>query len=342
MVLSGALASSSPAAAQTAAEGGASPDPGRRPAIVPALFFGPLSTEEAGPLQRVAFTHMVEGADLVEDGTVQAEFWMGYANIFEQDSAATHQLFMDLERLSTDIGARWGATHRLEVGGRLSFETTGGGVLDTFVSEWHQRLRLGNGNRDKYPNGVYAQRLTDGAGKVRLDVPQRTLALEDVQLFAKWRAWRSPDGHRLVSLRGVARIPMQDNRVGPQRADVSLMALGRASWTRWHLHGTVGGATVRAAQDFDGLLRRAAFFADVALERNLAPWVSGVAQLSLASPRLQGFDDPEVDGWPVNLVFGLTGRVGNGWRVDVSFQEDIPPNTPAVDFTLGIGVRRSW
>lgn len=342
MVLSGALAAPSPAPAQTAAEGGASPASGRGPAMGPAPSFGPLSTEEAGPLQRVAFTHMVEGADLVGAGTVQAELWMGYANIFEQDSAATHQLFMDLERLSTDLGARWGATERLEVGGRLSFETTGGGVLDAFVSEWHTKLGLGNGNREKYPSSVYAQRLTDGSGTVRLDVPSRTMALEDVQLFAKWRAWRSPDGRRLVSVRGVARMPMQNNGVGPQRADVSLIALGRASWTRWHLHGTVGGATVRAAQDFDGLLRRAAFFADVAVERNLAPWVSGVAQLSLASPRLQGFDDPEVDGWPVNLVFGLTGEVGDGWRVDVSFQEDILPNTPAVDFTLGIGVRKSW
>jgi hypothetical protein len=90
------------------------------------------------------------------------------------------------------------------------------------------------------------------------------------------------------------------------------------------------------------MLRHGSFFADVAVERTLAPWVSGIAQLSLASPRLKGFDDPELDGWPVNLVFGMAGRLGDGWRWDVSFQEDIPPNTPAVDFTLGIGIRRSW
>lgn len=308
----------------------------------PLRFFGPLTTEEAAPLQRMAFTHTVEGADLVPAGTLQADFWMGYANIFEQDSAATHDLFLDLEWLATTAGVRYGLSDRLEVGGRLSFETTGGGILDRFISGWHTTLGLGNGNREKYPHGVYEQRLRDGQGDVRLDVPSRTLALEDVRLFAKWRAWTSREGDKLLSLRGVARIPTPEEGVAPGRADVALMALVRTADAPWYFHGTVGAATTRAERDHPGLLRKGAFFMDLAAERNLAHWVSGVLQLSVASPRLRGFGDPELDGWPVNFVFGLTGEPAEGWRVDVSFQEDIPPNTPAVDFTLGIGVRRSW
>jgi hypothetical protein len=283
----------------------------------------------------------VEGADLVAAGTVQAEMWMGFANIFEQDSSATHELFLDLERLSTNTGVRYGVSEVLEVGGRLSFETTGGGFLDGFISGWHTTLGLGNGNREKYPRDVYAQRLRDRSGALRLDVPQRTLALVDARLFAKWQAWRSPDSRKVLSLRGVLRVPTEAELPGVRRTDVALMALGRASGERWHVHGTVGGATVRASQDADGLLNQESLFLDVALERTLASWISGVVQVSAGSPRLRGFDDPELDGWPVNFVFGVTGKVRE-WRVDVSFQEDIPPNTPAVDFTLGIGVRRAW
>jgi hypothetical protein len=340
VIASGALG---PVAAQASSgEGTASAASERRPAASPGPFFGPLTSEEAAPLQRIAFTHITEGADLVGAGVLEGEFWMGYANIFEQDSASTHVLFMDLERLSTATGVRWGASDRIEVGGRLSFETTGGGFLDGFVTGWHEALGLGNGNREKYPNGAYEQQLRDGLGRVRVDMPPRTMALEDVRIFAKWRAWARGDGRGLLSLSGQVRIPTQDDFAGPRRTDVALVALGRRSWTRWHVHGAVGGATVRAADAYDGLLRRASFFTDLAVERALAPWVSGVAQLSVASPRLQGFEDPELDGWPVNLVFGLTGRVGDGWLVDVSFQEDVPANTPAVDFTLGIGVRRRW
>ena len=306
------------------------------------VALGPLSSQEAGPLQRVGFSHAAEGADLVAHRVIEVGTSIAYSNIFEEDSSATHRLYMDLERLSTDVAVRWGAAPRLEVGGRLSFETTGGGILDSFISGWHKRIGTPNANRGSYPFDVYAQRLTDGLGNVRLDVPQRTMALEDVRLFVKWHAWESADGRRLVSVSGLARVPTQDNGVGPRRTDASLTALARMSWTRWHVHASMGGATVRAAQDYDGLLRSGAFFADVAVERSLVPWLSGVVQISLESPRLQGFDHPELDGWPVNLVFGLAGRIAEHWRMDMSFQEDIPTRTPAADFTLTLGVRRSW
>jgi hypothetical protein len=273
---------------------------------------------------------------------MRAGFWMGYANIFEQDSAATHDLFLDLERLVTTASVRWGASDRLELGARAAFETTGGGILDAFVSGWHTKLGLGNGNREKYPFGVYAMRLSEGSRDIPLYAPRQTMALEDIRLFAKWRAWGSADGRKLVSVQGVTRVPAEEDLFGSRRTDVALMALGRVSWTRWHFHGTVGGSSVRAARDADGLLRSGTFFADAAFERRLAPWVSGVLQLSMSSPTLRGFGDPELDGWPVNFVFGLTGRVHDGWQLDVSFQEDIPPNTSAVDFMLGIGVRKSW
>lgn len=314
----------------------------RHPRAPLAPFFGPLTTEEAGPLQRISFTHTVEGADLVPAGTFQAELWLGYSNIFEQDSAAGHELFLDMERLAKHVGVRWGVAERLEVGGRLSFESTGGGILDPFLTSWHGLLGVGNGNREKYPHRVFAQRLRAGDVEIPLDPHPRAMDLEEVRLFAKWRAWRSGDGRRLVSLRGVASLPARGGAEGGRGADLSFMALGRASWSRWHLHGTVGGATVRADPGWEGLVRPGAFFVDLAAERSLASWVSGVVQISTASPRLKGIGDPELDGWPVNLVFGVTGQVGDGWRVDVSFQEDIPPNTPAVDFTLGIGVRKSW
>ena len=304
--------------------------------------FGPLTFEEGAPLQRMSYTHATDVADPLPRGTLQTDVWMGYSNIFERDSTGTHDLFLDLERLISTAGVRYGVADALEVGGRLSWETSGGGVLDDFISEWHQTLGLGNADRAKYPSGRYIQRLRDQGGVVRLDVPQRTLGLDDVRLFAKWRVLGSTGGSRVLSVRAVARFPTQANQVGPQRSDVALMALTRLSWNRWHLHGTVGGATVRVAKDYDGLLRSSSWFADLAVERNLTGSFSALAQYSLATPRLRGIGQPEVDGAPGNLLFGAAGSLGSSWRWDVSFQEDVPAMSPSVDFTLGIGIRRSW
>lgn len=70
--------------------------------------------------------------------------------------------------------------------------------------------------------------------------------------------------------------------------------------------------------------------------------MSGVVQYSLATPRLHAIGDPQIDGPSGNLVFGATGSAGRSWLWDVSFQEDIPPGSPAADFTLGIRLARRW
>ena len=113
--------------------------------------FGPLSTEEGGPLQRISYTALTESADPVAPGSIRGDIWVGFSNVFEQDSSATHWLFMDMERLITATTVRVGVTDRFELGGRATFETTGGGVLDSFVSWWHTSLSLGNANRERYP-----------------------------------------------------------------------------------------------------------------------------------------------------------------------------------------------
>jgi len=312
------------------------------PARAQTAPFGPLTSEEGSPLQRVGYTPMTEHADLAAPGAFTADMWLGYSNIFEQDSSATHLLFMDMERLITTATVRYGVSERLEVGGRLTLETTGGGILDPFISWWHTHLHLGNGNRERFPTDEHSQLLVDGAGQVRLDAPNRTFALEDVRLFAKWRLYASEDGSRFLSLRGVTRIPTQDNGVSEERADVALILLGRTRWGRVHMHGMAGGSTLRASEEMDSMLRSQTAFLTLAAEYPIADWVSGVLQYSIASPTTQGFRDKEIDSPPMNFVFGLAGRLGANWRWDASFQEDIPPDTPAVDFTLGIRLSRSW
>ncbi|MDT8341989.1 MAG: DUF3187 family protein, partial [Longimicrobiales bacterium] len=293
------------------------------------------------PLQRLSLTPMVEMADPVGEGRLRADLWFGYSNIFEQDSTDTHNLYLDLERLVTALTVRYGVNERLEVGARATMETTHSGFLDSTVDSFHRILSLGNGDRDRFPQGAFGQRLERG-GELVLDVEQRGFALEDVRLFAKWLLYRGADRGSALSVRGVARIPTQDNRVGSERSDVGLMLLGRRRLGGWHLHSMLGAATVRRAPELRDLLEGSQYFAMVGVERPFSENFSGLLQFTVQSPLVTGFDEGEVDGHVINTVFGVAWRTGGGWRWEIGFQEDTPPERPSVDFTLQVGVSRSW
>jgi hypothetical protein len=298
--------------------------------------------EEGAPLQRLGYTPMTEGADPVDEGLLRADLWLGYSNIFEQDSAADHNLYLDLERLLTAVTIRYGLPSDAEIGVRATFQTDWGGFLDGVVEELHNALGLGNRSRPDFPHGAYGQSLKDGDGRILVEIPRRAFGLEDVRLFGKWRAYASEDGRHALSLRAVARVPTNPNIVGSERSDVGLMLLGRFGWRRWYVHAMAGGSTVRRSPELQGVLTtRQAFFA-AAAEYPLRPGLSAVLQATGATQLLRSFDDHDVDGAPLNVIVGLVGTVGTEWRWEMAFQEDAPPRGPSLDFTLQLALSRTW
>ena len=105
----------------------------------------------------------------------------------------------------------------------------------------------------------------------------------------------------------------------------------------------LGATTVRAvSRDVRSAFRSRAYHGMIAGERQLAEGLSAVVQYQVSSPVLRAFSERELDGPSANLAFGVVGRVGDRWRWDLSFQEDLPADTPAADFTLGLKLSRSW
>jgi hypothetical protein len=303
---------------------------------------GPLTWEEGNPVHRLASTPAFEPADLIPAAELAVDVWLGWSNLFEQDSSATHVVFLDTERLLSFVTVRWGAAPRLEVGGRITVETTGGGILDGLVHWYHEALSFGQANRDRFPKDGYAQRVTDGGATPYVDVRRRTLGLADAQLFAKWAAYAASDGTSALSVRASVRVPTRGNRVAPERADGALVAFGRFGGGPWYLHAMAGAVAVRASPELDPVLRDASALIGVAVERSLGRSFAAIVQYQLATPMLRGFGHRELD-WPSsNLVLGAAGEWGDSWSWNASFQEDLPADTPAIDFTLGLRVSRRW
>lgn len=334
--LAGLAAAPAPGAAQSPP-----PDSAATVRSPPPPPLGPLTAEEGAPLQRLGLTPMVEMADPVGAGAFRTEMWVAYTNVFEQDSAATHNLYLDMERVLTALTLRYGVTDRLEVGGRATLESTFGGILDPVVVALHDLLRMGSGNRDLYPEGAYGQRLEEN-GDVLVDIERRSLALDEVRFFGKWLLHAGSDGSSAVAVRGEVRVPTRTNHIGAESTDVGLVLLGRNRWRRLHLHGMLGGTTVRSSPELARLLNQAQYFAMAGGEYPFSTSLSGVLEFTLSSPLVRDFGNRDVDGHLSNAVFGVVYRTGGGWRWEVAMQEDVPPWGPSLDFTLQLGVSRSW
>src|SRR5690606_33902979 len=147
---------------------------------------------------------------------------------------------------------------------------------------------------------------------------------------------------RALRLRGAVRLPTRFASLGREGTDVAASALGRIALERSHLHGMVGASTIRASGPLPALRRARAYPLLVAADRALGDSWPAVAQSSLAAPVLESVDRGKLDRAAANVVLGVAGRIGEGCRWDVSFQEDVPSDTPAVDFTFGLRLSRIW
>lgn len=303
---------------------------------------GPLSAEEGAPLQRLSYTPMVEGADVTPAGALRADLWVGYTNIFEQDSADAATLYLDVERMITAATLRYGIARGVEVGGRVTLQTDWGGFLDPVIVRFHDLLGAGSRFRKNFPEGAYGQTLEDAEGRVLVDLPRRSFSAVDARVFAKWQPVGDADSRQALSFRAVARIPTAQNTVGEERADVSLMALGRTAWRGFHLHGMAGGATVNRSPELQDVLRGGHAFGMIGAERPLNDHLSAVIEFTGSTSIVRSVGDWDVDGAPTNVIFGFVMRTQGGWRWEAAMQEDVPPWGPSMDFTLQLGVSRSW
>jgi len=309
----------------------------------PLLSLGPLTSEEGAPLQRLGLTPSMEGATLTPRGRVQADVWMGYSSIWEQDSSAVANVFLDLERLITAVTVRVGVADRLELGARATVERTGGGFLDRGIMRFHKIIQMGDRRRPEYPRDAYGQWLRDADGTLLVEVPGRSVpTLEDVRLFAKGSLFASGDRRSALTVKAEARVPTAANTLGEERADVGLTLLGQTAWRGFYVHALLGGTTVRRSPELVAVLRDRQWVGMLGVERPLRPGLSAVAQLTGSTQLLRDFGDHDVDGALTNLIFGLAGRTGGGWRWEAGMQEDVPPRGPSNDFAVQLSLGRVW
>lgn len=316
---------------------GVLPGPARAQSDLP-YSFGPLRVTERNPLYRLFLTPRGAAADPLPRGRLEIRASGSYSNIFETSRSSGHVQYFDLERLTSTLTLEYGMAPGFQLGLQLASQTNWGGVLDGFIREYHHFWGLENGNRDRVENGLFGVVL-EHDGKRRVDIPSGT-RLEDMVVSATWAIFGEAGGAERVSIRSTTKLPTGSSTLGTGRWNAGLELVGRRSWQRVHLHGSVGVITLNGPESLEAFTNFGALTWSLAGEYRLFSRISGLVQLLGTSPYVDGFGDTELDSVPLNLVLGAAGEFGGGWLWEASFAEDLVANGPSVDFTLDLQVGR--
>lgn len=307
-----------------------------------ARSLGPLRISERNPLYHLFLTPVMRGAEVAEAGEVHLQVANAYSNIFELNASPIMSQRFDLERLSTAMTLLVGVVSGVEMGVQVGVQHSWSGFLDPLIQGVHTTFGFPNADREKVPNNQYQVRLTGPEGRepVYLDLPGGT-ALEAPRVLVGWRLFGSSAASSLLTLRGIWKLPVGEAPASSGRSDGALMLAFRQRWGSTHLHLSAGGVALNPTAELEPLVRRRAILGSVAVEQRLTPGFGVVAQFAGGSryTRLAGFK--EFDRPPVNFSVGAAGRLSR-WEWQVSFTEDLPANSPAVDFTLDVQISRRW
>ncbi|WP_405285548.1 DUF3187 family protein [Gaopeijia maritima] len=305
--------------------------------------FGPLRVAERNPLYHLFLTPTVRGSAVLERGETRMALSTAYSNIFEYNASTTFLQIFDLERSSTVISLARGLGAGFEVGGVVGFQHNWGGFLDPAIQGLHELFGFPNADREKVQNGGFGIYLGSRSRtpEVFLDLPPGT-GLEAPRV---WAAWRAAGGARRageLTFRTLVKLPFGDHRASSRTTDWAVEAAGRRSWGGTHLHLSAGVVRFGLPPRLEPIMRDGAWFGSVAVEQRVADGIALLAQFFGGSRYAAGFGIDELDNLPLNLSLGGRGRFGDAWSWQVSFTEDVPPNSPSVDFTVDLMIARSW
>ena len=210
-----------------------------------------------------------------------------------------------------------------------------GGILDSAIDHWHRWFGFNPGNRPFYPQNELVYRYS-GRGNVDLTQPQTSIG--DISAELGW--YPIDDAHRTLSLWGGLEAPTGSvsKLTGDGAWDGALWAHGALRWPKWQLAAELGLAQPFGDEIFGGAAHRTSMFARFAATRSLSSAWSLRAQLDGQTGRVED-STARFLGPSLQLTVGAVRRLGERWRIEFGFAEDVAVNT-APDITFFLGIRR--
>lgn len=307
-----------------------------------ALLDEPLALSERAPLvQRFNLPSMRSG-QVLGSGASQWRLGIDIANNYVRDTAGAEAMVFDGESQRYELGVRYGLGDRWEVGVMLPWISYNGGVLDSFIDDWHSLWGFPDHGRSDHPtrklhfshstNGLNDFNFQDaeaGIGDVQVQVANQIFQTErdSVALIANLNLPTGDDEELTGSGGTSVAIVLAATHVG--LFDLPLT-----------LTGNIGAQTLPESDVLDNRQKKSAWFGS----GEIAWAVTQDSRVRLQVSTHSAIYDSELTSLgetSTQLLLGGTVRLTPRWVLDIALGEDIALDT-APDVTMQLALKARY
>jgi hypothetical protein len=309
-----------------------------------ALEIEPFRIANRSPLVQIYGLPAETTSAITPAGHIQFSLTQDIASIYTKSSTGNEQILLDGELYRWTISSRYGITDDLEIGLELPVVLNGGGLLDSFIIDWHKLWGLPQGGRDiAIKNQLSYSYIKDGIQ--RLNMQQSTGGIGDFSLLAGYKLFeqQTDTDHDSLALRSQLKLPTGDSStlLGSGSTDIALFLTGamnrKTEWGTIGLFASAGGIYISTGDILKDQQEHLAAFGTGGIGWTPADWISFKVQCNLTSPFYKQSSLSELGKNTALLTTGGTLKLPGNYLLDIGVGEDIAVATaPDVTFHFGL------
>ncbi len=295
----------------------------------------PVQARDQNPLLAGLGLPLPLPAELVTANATRMNMVANWSNTANSDLAPHEALLFDVESRELRLLIEHSFAERLSLRVQIPYRQLDGGILDSFIDDWHETFGMPEGPRPYLPRDDFRLAYLRN-GQMQLDLRKSISGLGDVALEAGYQWWQTDRSAAALWLSVEAPTGSTRNLLGNGAWDAGAHAAGKlTTGTRSTVYWQLGVIRPGKGRYLAEWQKDWAASALAGFEYGIWRGLQLKAQLDAHSALYDS--DADLLGPAFILTAGGDYRFASGWRLDFGISEDIKVEaSPDVNFCFAL------